>query len=222
MTQKAKGGRGKKAQNPYERLTVTLPPELRAWLDGEAHRQGVSRSEALALLLAQARDAQTSMTTKSLAPAVWPATPERFPAASALSPRPTPKTSKTPVLAAKQPETSKPTASAVPGTAGPLAAPLHADPLRVTGNKLSPAQTLICAGLQMSGAVAEFDGYERRWMVGFAGAPAREADLEELARLGVLEVTGEGQAAVYKLAKPHPPTPPTTAHQSSAKKGPRA
>ncbi|MFN4249850.1 CopG family transcriptional regulator [Deinococcus sp.] len=217
MTQKAKGGRGKKAQNPYERLTVTLPPELRAWLDGEAHRQGVSRSEALALLLSQARDAQTSMTTKSLAPAVWPATPERFPAASP-PPRPTPEKSKNPVSAAKQPNTSTPAAPAAPGTASPLAAPLQADPLRVTGSKLSPAQALICAGLQMSGAVAEFDSYERRWMVGFAGAPAREADLEALARMGVLEVTGEGQAAVYTLVKPHPPTPTTTPHQNSAKK----
>ncbi|MFK7604411.1 CopG family transcriptional regulator [Deinococcus sp. SM5_A1] len=180
MTQKAKGGRGKKAQNPYERLTVTLPPELRAWLDGEAHRQGVSRSEALAVLLAQARDAQTSM------------------------------------------RANKPKAPAAPGAGGPLTAPLHADPLRVTGNKLSPAQTLICAGLQMSGAVAGFDGYERRWRVGFAGAPAREADLEALARLGVLEVTGEGQAAVYKLVKQQPPTPTATPHQSSTKKGPRA
>jgi hypothetical protein len=181
MTEKAKGGRGKKAQNPYERLTVTLPPELRAWLDGEAHRQGVSRSEALALLLAQARDSKTS-TNKPAAP----------------------------------------TALALPGAEGPLAAPLHADPLRLTGCKLSPAQTLICAGLQMSGAVAEFDSFERRWMVGFAGAPAREADLEELARLGVLEVTGEGQAAVYTSAKQQPPTPTTTPHQSSTKKGPRA
>lgn len=180
MTQKAKGGRGKKAQNPYERLTVTLPPELRAWLDGEAQHQGVSRSEALALLLAQAQDSKTSM------------------------------------------RANKPTAPAPPGTAGPLAAPLSADPLRVTGNKLSPAQAMICAGLQMSGAVAEFDSFERRWMVGFAGAPAREADLEELARLGVLEVVGEGQAAVYTLVKPHPPTPTTTAHQSNAKKGSRA
>ena len=186
MTQKAKGGRGKKARNPYERLTVTLPPELRAWLDGEAHRQGVSRSEALALLLAQARDAQTSMrANKPTAPAA-------------------------------------PAAPAPPGASGPLAAPLQADPLRVTGNKLSPAQTLICAGLQMSGAVAEFDSYERRWRVGFAGAPAREADLEELARLGVLEVTGEGQAAVYTLVKPHPPTSNTTEPRSNAKKGSRA
>ena len=164
MTQKAKGGRGKKAQNPYGRLTVTLPPELRAWLDTEAHRQAVSRSEALALLLAQARDGQTGM------------------------------------------RANEPTAPAAPGTGDPFAAPLHADPLRVTGSKLSTAQTLICAGLQMSGAVAEFDSFERRWMVGFAGAPAREADLEELARMGVLEVTGEGQAAVYTLAKPQPPT----------------
>jgi hypothetical protein len=183
MTEKAKGGRGKKAQNPYERLTVTLPPELRAWLDGEAHRQGVTRSEALALLLTQARDGKTSMRADK-------------PAA--------------------------PAALALPGAEGPLTAPLHADPLRLTGSKLSPAQTLICAGLQMSGAVAEFDGFERRWMVGFAGAPAREADLEELARMGVLEVTGEGQAAVYTLAKQQPPRPTATLHQSSTKKGARA
>ena len=222
MAQKAKDGRGKKAQNPYERLTVTLPPELRAWLDGEAHRQAVSRSEALALLLAQARDAQSSMTTKSLAPAVLPALPERFPAASPPPPRPTPKTSKNPVPAAKQPETSKPTAPAAPGTAGPLTAPLQAEPLRVTGSKLSPAQAMICAGLQMSGAVAEFDSFERRWMVGFAGAPAREADLEELAQMGVLEVTGAGQAAIYTLVKPHPPTSTTTEPRSNAKKGSRA
>ena len=180
MTQKATGGRGKKAQNPYERLTVTLPPELRAWLDGEAHRQGVSRSEALALLLAQALDAQTSM------------------------------------------RANKPTAPAAPGAEDPLAAPVHADPLRVTENKLSTAQMLICAGLQMSGAVAEFDSFARRWMVGFAGAPAREADLEELAQMGVLEVTGAGQAAIYTLVKPHPPTSTTTEPRSNAKKGSRA
>lgn len=58
----------------------------------------------------------------------------------------------------------------------------------------------------MPGAVAEYDTHERRWMVGFAGAPAKQDDLEELARLGVLEVTGEGKGAVYKLAERQPKT----------------
>lgn len=112
----------------------------------------------------------------------------------------------------KRPKAPKPTASAAPGGAGPTSAavpdpaatPLHADQMQVTGRKLTTPQTMICAGLQMPGAVAEYDTHERRWMVGFAGAPVKQDDLEELARLGVLEVTGEGKGAVYKLAEQQP------------------
>lgn len=237
MTEKAKGGRGKKAKNPYERFTVTLPPDLRVWLDDEAQRRGVGRSEALAVLLTDSRarmrqmekigwalPKETSMSGKAAAPAapaVLPGTPSLFQATSTPTLKPTPKKEKKTVSAAKKPKAPKPTAPAAPGGTGLAATPLHADQMRVTGSKLSTAQAMICAGLQLPGAVAEYDTYERRWMVGFAGAPAREADLEELARLGILEVTGEGKAAVYKLAEPQPKKP-TTPPQGSTPRGPRA
>jgi predicted flap endonuclease-1-like 5' DNA nuclease len=213
MTEKAKGGRGKKAQNPYERFTVTVPPELRVWLDGEAQRQGVTRSEVLTLLLSQVRDGKTSMGGKPAALPVLPGTPELFP----MEPKPQTRQTKNTVSAAKKPKIPKPTAAAVPGGADPAATPSNADQRRVTGSKLSTAQALICAGLKLPGAVAEYDSDERRWMVGFAGAPAREADLEELARMGVLEVTGEGRGAVYRLAEQVQPT--TTTQDSPRKRG---
>lgn len=219
MTEKAKGGRGKKAKNPYERFTVTVPPELRVWLDGEAQRQGVTRSEVLTLLLSQVRDGKTSMSGNPVVSAVLPGTPELFPAES----KPQPRQTKNTVLATKKPKTSQLTA---PGAAGPAVTPPNADQMRVTGHKLTTPQALICAGLKLPGAVAEYDSYERRWMVGFAGAPAREADLEELARMGMLEVTGEGRGAVYRLAEQVQPTTMTPdgprKRGRPRKEGPRA
>lgn len=46
---KSVGGRGHKAENKYERLTVTMPPELLERLDALAARRGISRSEALTI-----------------------------------------------------------------------------------------------------------------------------------------------------------------------------
>ena len=57
MTEKARGGRGQKAANPYQRLSVTVPPRLREWVDSEAQRQGVTRSDVVAQALTQAERA---------------------------------------------------------------------------------------------------------------------------------------------------------------------
>ena len=51
MTNKHKGGRGLKAETPYERLSFTMPPHLKAYLDAQAEGSGVSRSEMLARIL---------------------------------------------------------------------------------------------------------------------------------------------------------------------------
>lgn len=51
MSQKHKGGRGQRAENPYERLSVTLPPDLKLYLDAQAEAQGLNRSEMVAFLL---------------------------------------------------------------------------------------------------------------------------------------------------------------------------
>lgn len=51
MTNKHKGGRGLKAETPYERLSFTMPPHLKAYLDAQAEGAGVSRSEMLARIL---------------------------------------------------------------------------------------------------------------------------------------------------------------------------
>ena len=157
MTGKAKGGRGQKALNPYERFTVSLPPDLKKWLDELTTRQGVTRSETLALLLTEARE--TSMKGKL-------GTPEL------------------PTII--EPPVQRPARKQVRGD-------------KVTGRKLTSTQAQICAALQMSEAVAEYDYHERKWTAGHAGAPANLDDLEELARLGVLTKTGEGNASVYRL-----------------------
>jgi len=47
MTTKAKGGRGHKAENPYERFTASVPPHVLALLDDFAAVKGLNRSEAL-------------------------------------------------------------------------------------------------------------------------------------------------------------------------------
>ena len=57
MTHKAKGGRGQKAANPYQRLSVTVPPKLKTWVDEEAQRQSVTRSEVVVQALIQAERA---------------------------------------------------------------------------------------------------------------------------------------------------------------------
>lgn len=48
---KSVGGRGKRAENKYERFTVTAPPELLVRLDEYAAARDISRSEAFALLV---------------------------------------------------------------------------------------------------------------------------------------------------------------------------
>lgn len=66
MTEKARGGRGQKAANPYQRLSVTVPPKLREWVDEEAQRQGVTRSQVVVQALTQAeRTAQEAATAAS-------------------------------------------------------------------------------------------------------------------------------------------------------------
>lgn len=65
MTEKAKGGRGQKAADPYQRLSVTVPPRLGNWVDGEAQRQGVTRSEVVAQVLTQAERAAATAATAS-------------------------------------------------------------------------------------------------------------------------------------------------------------
>lgn len=57
MTEKARGGRGQKAANPYQRLSVTVPPRLREWVDSEAQRQGVTRSQVVVQALTQVEQA---------------------------------------------------------------------------------------------------------------------------------------------------------------------
>ena len=57
QTQKAKGGRGRVAADPYQRLSVTVPPTLKDWVDEEAQRQGVTRSDVVAQALTQAEQA---------------------------------------------------------------------------------------------------------------------------------------------------------------------
>ncbi|WP_291426979.1 hypothetical protein [Deinococcus sp.] len=179
---------------------------------------GMSAAEVGELIESALRGLDGKPGKPSAAPAVLPSTPELFP----VEPKPQPQQAKNTVSATKKPKTPKPTTPAAPGggapgAAGPAVPPPIADQMRVTGSKLSTAQALICAGLKLPGAVAEYDSYERRWMVGFAGAPAREADLEELARMGVLEVTGEGRGAVYKLAEQVQSTP--TTQDSPRKRG---
>ena len=73
MTQKAKGGRGQKAADPYQRLSVTVPPILKTWVDGEAQRQGVTRSEVVAQALTQAeRLTQQAAATAASKPSAGP------------------------------------------------------------------------------------------------------------------------------------------------------
>ena len=59
QTQKAKGGRGRVAADPYQRLSVTVPPRLFEWVDSEAQRQGVTRSDVVAQVLQAAQAAAT-------------------------------------------------------------------------------------------------------------------------------------------------------------------
>lgn len=133
---------------------MTLPPDLREWLDTEARRQGVGRSEALVRVLREAKTAHTGLSAP--APAFAAPTP-------ALPTSPPSQTS-------SEPQT------------------------------LTATQRQLRGALKLAGAVAEYDTYERRWVVGFAGAPATLADLEALTVLGVLVRSGEGLGAVYRLA----------------------
>ncbi len=185
---------------------------------------GMSAAEVGKLMESALRGLDGEPGKPSAAPVVLPGTPELFP----VEPKPQPQQVKSTVLAAKKPKVPKltvPAASraadpASSASASPAATPSNADQMRVTGHKLTTPQAMICAGLKLPGAVAEYDSYERRWMVGFAGAPAKQEDLEELARMGVLEVTGEGKAAVYKLAEQQ--TPMQQTQVAKAKKRLRA
>ena len=51
MAQKHKGGRGHKAENPYERFTASVPPHVLAALDTYARVKGCNRSEALTMMV---------------------------------------------------------------------------------------------------------------------------------------------------------------------------
>jgi hypothetical protein len=46
-TEKHKGGRGKKADNKYDRFTATLSPDNMQLLDAHAQARKISRSEML-------------------------------------------------------------------------------------------------------------------------------------------------------------------------------
>lgn len=48
---KSRGGRGHKAENKYERFTVSVPPHVLALLDEYAGARGVNRSEALVMMV---------------------------------------------------------------------------------------------------------------------------------------------------------------------------
>lgn len=169
MAGKAKGGRGKKAKNPYERFTVTLPPDLKEWLDDRATRQNLSRSEALALLLEEVRTQATSATPRRARPAA----PEVLPGTLEL-------------FAEVQPV--------------PVTRPPAHTPEQVMGSSLTPRQARVLSSLKLPDAVAEYDFHECQWLAGFAGVRVNRDDLEELTRLGLLTKTGEGNAAVYRLA----------------------
>ena len=51
MANKSKGGRGRKSENPYRRFTVSVPREVLHVLDQYAEQRGVSRSEALVMMV---------------------------------------------------------------------------------------------------------------------------------------------------------------------------
>lgn len=171
MTVKAKGGRGHKAENPYERFTVSLPPDLKVWLDQQAQQQGVTRSEALASLLTQVKEADKK--PQPAIPQVLPGTPQLF---FEIEPQPT---------------EQKPAPRTTP-------TPPQSDTAEVA---LTLAQRQIRGALKVRGSIADYDFYERKWSAGFARVPATLADLEELTRLGLLTKTGEGQTATYCLAE---------------------
>jgi metal-responsive CopG/Arc/MetJ family transcriptional regulator len=48
---KAKGGRGMKAENKYERFTASVPPHVLRVLDAYAARMNLNRSEALTAMV---------------------------------------------------------------------------------------------------------------------------------------------------------------------------
>lgn len=48
---KAKGGRGMKAENKYERFTASVPPHVLRALDAYAARKNLNRSEALSAIV---------------------------------------------------------------------------------------------------------------------------------------------------------------------------
>lgn len=77
MTEKAKGGRGHKAAEPYQRLSVTVPPRLKNWVDSEAQRQGVSRSAVVAQALIQAKQAAETVATAASKPSTGPILKQR-------------------------------------------------------------------------------------------------------------------------------------------------
>jgi len=47
MTEKARGGRGKKVEKKYDRFTATLAPDLMQLLDSHAQARNLNRSEML-------------------------------------------------------------------------------------------------------------------------------------------------------------------------------
>lgn len=65
MTQKSKGGRGQKAENPYERLSLTLPPHLKVYLDAQAEAHHLNRSEMVALILEEHQNRTTTTTPQA-------------------------------------------------------------------------------------------------------------------------------------------------------------
>ncbi len=216
LSPKAKGGRGKKAEVPYYRFSATLPPELGAYLDGLAVATGMPRSEVLAKVLTEYREQQLAAQKQAqkqasrlpedvplfdppIDPLIPPAPPQKK---GAEQPKALPK---------KRPQTA-----AVPSSNGgskegkgrriiPTVSVMPTEKKETSNTTLGqsteaiPAELrLVFGALKLAGSTAEYDSYERRWYAGFAGAPATQAQLEMLTKLGYLTREGEGLQAVYR------------------------
>lgn len=102
---------------------------------------------------------------------------------------------------AAAPAAPAPEPVATPAPAKKAAAKKKATAASPAPEPLTPALRRALGALSMAGSVAEYDGHERRWVAGFAGAPVALADLEELERLGRVKRTGEGEAAVFEMVR---------------------
>ena len=84
MTVKHRGGRGRRALNKHETVTISLPPHLKAALDAAVTPE-VSRSEVVAQLIDQHLYLSTAQAQSQLQ---VPRKAKRVPAASRVMPKP--------------------------------------------------------------------------------------------------------------------------------------